>query len=156
LTPAIKAADRAGISYTLHDYQHDPEAESWGMEASEKLNVEPLRVFKTLVVKLDTKELIVGIVAVTGKLGLKAIAHAAGGKKAAMADPRDVQRSTGYVLGGVSPLGQKKQLRTFIDDSARDFDTVFVSAGRRGLEIELAPADLATLTTGCLTALHQQ
>jgi len=155
LTPAIKAADHAGINYTLHTYRHDPEAESWGLEASEKLGIHPGRVFKTLVALLDGEELVVGMVPVSTRLSLKELARAAGGKKAAMADRKTVERSTGYVLGGVSALGQKKRLRTFIDASAEPLATVFISAGRRGLEIELAPAALAAVTQGAFAPLQQ-
>ncbi|PSF13472.1 Cys-tRNA(Pro) deacylase [Marinobacter fuscus] len=155
MTPAIKAAQKAKIRYTLHEYDHDPAAESYGEEAVEKTGAAPGQVFKTLVVSLDGKELAVGIVPVSAMLGLKQIARAAGAKKAAMADKQLVQRTTGYVLGGVSPLGQKKQLKTFIDQSAEAFKTVFVSAGRRGLEIELAPADLARLTGAQMVPLQQ-
>lgn len=154
MTPGIKAADRAGLTYTLHDYQHDPEAESFGMEAAEKLGVNADRVFKTLVATLDGKELIVGMVPVNAMLSLKELARAAGGKKAVMADRKTVERSTGYVLGGVSALGQKKRLRTFIDESAEGFETLFISAGRRGLDIELAPAALASVTEGAYAPLQ--
>lgn len=155
MTPAIKAAQKAKIRYTLHEYDHDPATESYGEEAVEKTGAAPGQVFKTLVVSLDGKELAVGIVPVSAMLGLKQVARAAGAKKAAMADKQLVQRTTGYVLGGVSPLGQKKRLKTFIDQSAEAFETVFVSAGRRGLEIELAPTDLARLTGGQLVPLQQ-
>lgn len=155
MTPGIKAADHAGVDYTLHQYQHEPEAESWGIEAAEKLGIDPCRVFKTLVVSLDGKELVVGMVPVNAMLSLKELARAAKGKKAIMADQQTVERSTGYVLGGVSALGQKKRLRTFIDDSAEEFTTVFISAGRRGLEIELAPAALASVTEGAFAPLQQ-
>ncbi|HAC28987.1 MAG TPA: Cys-tRNA(Pro) deacylase, partial [Marinobacter hydrocarbonoclasticus] len=141
MTPAINAAKQARVNYTIHEYEHDPAAESYGEEAAEKIGANPAQVFKTLVVSLDGKDLAVGIVPVTAMLGLKQIAKAAGAKKALMADKQLVQRTTGYVLGGVSPLGQKKPLKTFIDQSAEDFETIFVSAGKRGLEIELAPAD---------------
>lgn len=155
MTPGIKAADRAGINYTVHKYQHDPEAESWGMEASQKLGVDPCRVFKTLVAHLDGKELVVGMLPVDKKLSLKELARAAGGKKAAMADRRVVERNTGYLLGGVSALGQKKPLRTYIDASAEALDTVFISAGRRGLELELSPAALTAVTQGAFAPLQQ-
>ncbi|MBE0485961.1 Cys-tRNA(Pro) deacylase [Marinobacter sp.] len=155
MTPGILAARRAQVSYTVHEYQHDPAAESYGTEAAEKTGVEPSRVFKTLVVSVDGKTLAVAVLPVTHLLSLKLIARAASGKKAAMADKLDVQRSTGYVLGGVSPLGQKKRLPTYIDASAEQFDTVFVSAGKRGLEIELAPADLARLTSAQFVPLQQ-
>lgn len=155
MTPGILAAKKAKVSFTVHEYEHDPTAESYGNEAAEKMGVDPNRVFKTLVVSIDGKELAVAVLPVTHLLSLKLIARAANAKKAAMADKPDVQRSTGYVLGGVSPLGQKKRLKTFIDGSAEQFDTVFVSAGKRGLEIELAPADLARLTNGQFAPLQQ-
>ncbi|WP_297797406.1 Cys-tRNA(Pro) deacylase [uncultured Marinobacter sp.] len=155
MTPGINAARKAKVRHRIHEYQHDPASESFGTEAAEKMGVDPVRVFKTLVVAIDGKDLAVGVLPVTSMLSMKLVAKAAGGKKAVMADKQDVQRSTGYVLGGVSPLGQKKRLKTFIDDSARSFDTIFVSAGRRGLEIELAPHDLAQLTGGVFTPLHQ-
>ena len=156
MTPAINAAKQARVNYTIHEYEHDPAAESYGEEAAEKIGANPAQVFKTLVVSLDGKDLAVGIVPVTAMLGLKQIAKAAGAKKALMADKQLVQRTTGYVLGGVSPLGQKKPLKTFIDQSAEDFETIFVSAGKRGLEIELAPDDLARLTGGTFAPLHQE
>jgi Cys-tRNA(Pro)/Cys-tRNA(Cys) deacylase len=120
------------------------------------MGVEPNRVFKTLVVNVDGKELAVGVVPVTSMLSLKMIAKAAQAKKAVMADKQDVQRSTGYVLGGVSPLGQKKPLKTFIDQSARQYNTIFVSAGKRGLEIELSADDLARLTQARFAPLQQE
>src|SRR5690606_24622032 len=146
MTPAINTAKKAGIQYRIHEYSHDPSAASYGLEAAEKLGVSAEQVFKTLVVQLDNRELAVGVVPVDTLLNMKRIAKAAGAKKADMAPAADVQRSSGYVLGGVSPLGQKKALRTFIDNSAQNFATIYVSAGRRGLEIELAAADLARLT----------
>lgn len=155
MTPGILAAQRAKVAFTVHEYEHDPAAESYGNEAVEKTGANPDQVFKTLVVSLDGKDLAVAVVPVSAMLSLKLIARAAGAKKAAMADKQLVQRTTGYVLGGVSPLGQKKRLKTFIDDSARNFATLFVSAGKRGLEIELAPEDLARLT-GATFALLQQ
>ncbi len=155
MTPGILAAQRAKVAFTVHEYEHDPAAESYGNEAVEKTGANPYQVFKTLVVSLDGKDLAVAVVPVSAMLSLKLIARAAGAKKAAMADKQLVQRTTGYVLGGVSPLGQKKRLKTFIDDSARNFATLFVSAGKRGLEIELAPDDLARLT-GATFALLQQ
>lgn len=156
MTPGINAARRAAVPHTIHEYDHDPASESYGTEAAEKTGVDPARVFKTLVVAIDNRELVVGVVPVSGMLNMKLIARAARGKKAAMADKQAVERSTGYVLGGVSPLGQKKKLKTFIDDSALNFETIFVSAGRRGLEIELAPRDLARLVNGGFFPLHQE
>lgn len=156
MTPALEQARTAGIACTLHEYLHDPGAASYGLEAAEKLGLPPELVFKTLVVKLDARQLVVAVLPVTQQLSLKRLAKAADAKKAVMADPAEVQRVTGYVLGGVSPLGQKKRLPTFIDQSARLHATIHVSAGRRGLEIELAPGDLATLTTGRFAPLAAQ
>ncbi|MCB8888766.1 Cys-tRNA(Pro) deacylase [Vreelandella malpeensis] len=148
MTPAINTAKKAGITFKIHEYVHESGAPSYGLEAAEKLAVAPERVFKTLVVALEGKALTVAIVPVTHQLGLKQVAKAAGAKKAAMASADVVERTTGYVLGGVSPLGQKKRLPLFIDESAEAQPTIYVSAGRRGLEIELAPGDLAALTQG--------
>jgi Cys-tRNA(Pro)/Cys-tRNA(Cys) deacylase len=156
MTPAINVARKAGIKHHIHEYKHDPAHESYGLEAAEKMGVDPARVFKTLIVATETKELLVGIVPVSAMLNMKQIAKAAGVKRAAMAAAADVQRSSGYVLGGVSPLGQKKALRTFIDDSAQLFGSIFVSASRRGLEIELSAADLAALTAGKLAAIADE
>ncbi len=155
MTPGIDAARTAGTEHRIHEYDHDPNSQSYGTEAADKLAVDPARVFKTLVVTIDGKELVVGLVPVTTQLNLKRIAKAARGKKATMAEKTTVQRSTGYVLGGVSPLGQKRRLRSFIDDSALGFDTIFVSAGRRGLEIELAPQALCRLIGATVTHLQQ-
>lgn len=155
MTPGIDAAKKAGIEHCIHQYDHDANSESYGLEAAEKMGIEPERVFKTLVVETDTGKLVVGIVPVSASLNLKKIAKVAKAKKAAMADKQKVQRTTGYVLGGVSPLGQKKALATVIDDTANQFDTIYVSAGRRGLEIELAPGDLARLTDGVFAEIQQ-
>ncbi|OZB18256.1 MAG: aminoacyl-tRNA deacylase [Marinobacter sp. 34-60-7] len=155
MTPAVQEAQRANIPHTLHEYEHDPSAESYGLEAAEKTGTDPAKVFKTLVVCLDDDALAVAIIPVNTLLSLKRIARAAGAKKAVMADKMAVQRSTGYVLGGVSPLGQKKRLPTFIDQSAEAQDTLFVSAGRRGLEIELSPVDLAKLTGASFVLLQK-
>lgn len=153
MTPAIELARRANIAHRIHEYRHDPGAASYGLEAVEKLGLNPEQVFKTLVAELADGELVVAIVPVAEKLNMKALAKAAGAKKAAMAGAQAVARSSGYVLGGVSPLGQKKALRSFIHNSATQLSTVFVSAGRRGLEIELAPAALAELCRGQFAAL---
>ena len=153
MTPAVQLLRSRGIDHALHEYAHDPAAESYGLEAAEKIGADPDRVFKTLVVRLDARRLAVGIVPVARQLSLKRMALACGGRKAALADPAEVQRATGYVLGGVSPLGQKKRLPTVIDATARRFDTVFVSAGRRGLDVELAPGDLARLTGAAFAGL---
>ncbi len=140
-TPATAALDRAGIAFTLHPYEHDPAAPSYGLEAAQQLGLEPSAVFKTLLADVD-ECLVVGIVPVSGQLDLKALASAVGGKKATMADPAAAERTTGYVVGGISPIGQKKQLVTVVDVSAMDRDTVFVSGGKRGLDLGLAPQDL--------------
>ncbi|KAA3629380.1 MAG: Cys-tRNA(Pro) deacylase [Proteobacteria bacterium] len=155
MTPAIDAAKRARISHKIHEYRHDPAAASYGIEAAQALGVVPERVFKTLLVSLngDVKRLAVGIVPVVRQLDLKAIAVACGAKKAEMADTREAERATGYVVGGISPMGQKKCLPTLIDSSAQGMDTVYVSAGRRGLEIELAPEDLQRLTRARFAAI---
>ncbi|MEU1288232.1 Cys-tRNA(Pro) deacylase [Kitasatospora sp. NPDC005856] len=144
-TPATVALEAAAVPFTVHAYDHDPAAASYGGEAAEVLGISPERVFKTLVADVDGT-LTVGVVPVAGQLDLKALAAAVGGKRAAMADPAAAERSSGYVLGGISPLGQRRPLRTVIDASALGHPTVYVSAGRRGLEVELAPADLITLT----------
>ena len=144
-TPATVALTRAGIAFTLHEYHHDPRAESYGLEAAEALGVELGRVFKTLMSSVDGV-LIVGIVPVSGQLNLKSLAKAVGGSKAAMADLAAAERATGYVAGGISPIGQKRPHRTVLDRSASAHDTVFVSAGRRGLDLEIAPADLVSIT----------
>jgi Cys-tRNA(Pro)/Cys-tRNA(Cys) deacylase len=156
MTPAIKTAEKAKIMFSVHQYEHDSSVASYGLEASEKLGISAASVFKTLVASLDTGELVVAIIPVDKKLNLKAVAKASKAKKAKMADPLDVERSTGYILGGVSPLGQKKRLKTLLDDSAKDQSTIYVSAGRRGLEIELAPSDLITLTKGQFTSLRAE
>lgn len=156
MTPAINVAKKNNIPHQVHEYAHDPSNESYGLEAAEKLGVPPARVFKTLVVRLDNRELAVGIVPVSSMLSMKLIARAAGAKKAAMADQAEVERTTGYVLGGVSPLGQKKRLKSFIDASANNYSTIYVSAGRRGLEIELSPEDLGKLINGIFTNICQQ
>lgn len=156
MTPGINVAKKARVPHRIHEYDHDPNSESYGTEAAEKTGADPARVFKTLVASVDNRELVVGVLPITAMLSMKLIAKAAGGKKATMADKQEVQRATGYVLGGVSPLGQKRRLKTFIDQSAGNFDTIYVSAGRRGLEIELAPEDLANLTAGRFTDLQQK
>ena len=144
-TPATVALTRAGVPFTAHTYDHDPAATSYGLEAAEALGLEPATVFKTLHADVDG-DLVVGIVPVTGQLDLKALAAAVGGKKAQMADPAVAERVTGYVVGGISPIGQKRRLRTVLDASADAHATVFVSGGRRGLDLGLAPDDLARLT----------
>jgi Cys-tRNA(Pro)/Cys-tRNA(Cys) deacylase len=144
-TTATAVLERAGISFTVHEYAHDPRHESYGAEASEALGISPDRVFKTLVAEVDGA-LVTAVVPVEGQLDLKALATACGGKKAAMAQVAAAERATGYVAGGISPVGQRKRLPVVVDASAMRFDIVFCSAGRRGLEIEIAPADLVRAT----------
>ncbi|GEP32902.1 Cys-tRNA(Pro)/Cys-tRNA(Cys) deacylase [Nocardioides szechwanensis] len=144
-TPATVALARAGIEFTLHEYDHDPRAASYGLEAAEALGIAPERVFKTLLADVEGR-LTVAVVPVSGQLDLKALARAVSGGKAVMADVAAAQRATGYVVGGISPIGQKRQLPTVVDESALTQLTVFVSAGRRGLDLELAPADLVRIT----------
>jgi Cys-tRNA(Pro)/Cys-tRNA(Cys) deacylase len=141
-TPAIVAATRAGIAFSVHEYRHDPRAESYGLEAVEKLGLDPARVFKTLVADVDGT-LTVAVVPVGAQLDLRAL-----GKRASMADAGAAERATGYVAGGISPLGQRRRLPTVVDASALDHETIHVSAGRRGLELEIAPTDLVELTAG--------
>ncbi|WP_295470977.1 Cys-tRNA(Pro) deacylase [uncultured Pseudomonas sp.] len=153
MTPALDLLKKNRVEHRVHSYEHDPKAASYGLEAAEKLGLETARVFKTLLACSEKGELLVAVVPVAGTLDLKALALAAGVKKAEMADPAAAQRATGYLLGGISPLGQKKRLRTFIDQSAQPFDTIFVSAGRRGLEVELAAAALAAQTAASFAAI---
>ena len=148
-TPATVLLDSQGIDYEIHRYEHDPAAASFGMEAAEVLGLDPDVVFKTLMAKLDGDgldgdrgELVVAIVPVAEMLDLKALARAAGAKRAAMADVADAERATGYIAGGISPFGQKKRHRTFIDETAEICDRVYVSGGQRGLDISLEPGDL--------------
>ena len=151
-TTATIALQRAKIPFTLHEYEHDPRRASYGLEASEALGVPPERVFKTLVAAVDGS-LTVGVVPVHRQLDMKALAAAAGGKRAVMAEVSAAERATGYVAGGISPVGQKRRLPVVLDESALSLDTMFCSAGRRGLEIELAPADLIRATGAKVAAI---
>lgn len=151
-TPATALLSNRKVAHTLHTYDHDPKHESYGTEAAEALGVDPARVFKTLVADVDGK-LTVGVVPVTGHLDLKALAAAAGGKRARMADAAAAQRATGYVLGGISPLGQRSRLAVVIDASVKRFDTIFCSGGRRGLELELPPSALIELTSATVAPI---
>ena len=145
-TPATVALTAAGIAFEVRSYEHDPRAASYGTEAAEALGVDPARVFKTLLASLDGR-LVVGIVPVTGQLDLKALARALGGSKAVMADVAAAERATGYVAGGISPVGQKRAHPTVLDASALEHDTILVSGGRRGFDLELAPVDLVAITS---------
>ncbi len=151
-TPATVVVAKAKVEHRIHEYDHDPAAPSYGLEAAEQLGVDPAGVFKTLVAEVDGR-LAVAVVPVAARLDLKALAAAAGGGKAAMAEAAAAERATGYVVGGISPLGHRKRLPVFLDASMRDRPTVLVSAGRRGLELELSPADLAHLAGGTFAAL---
>lgn len=149
-TPATVALAAAGIAFEVRTYEHDPRAASFGLEAAEALGVDPARVFKTLLASLDGR-LVVGVVPVSGQLDLKALARALGGSKAVMADVAAAERATGYVAGGISPVGQKRAHPTVLDVSALDHGTILVSGGRRGFDLELAPTDLVAIT-GAVTA----
>jgi Cys-tRNA(Pro)/Cys-tRNA(Cys) deacylase len=153
MTPAIIAAEKAGIVFSLHRYDHDANAEAFGLEAAEKLGVAPERMFKTLIAQLDGKQLVMVLVPVAARLDLKKLAVLLQGKKADLAPPAAAERATGYVIGGISPLGGKKQLPVFIDITVADHSTVFVSAGQRGLQMELSPEDLVRLTSATTAAL---
>jgi Cys-tRNA(Pro)/Cys-tRNA(Cys) deacylase len=150
-TPAVVAVQRAGVEHRVLEYEHTG-GEAYGPEAAEALGADPARMFKTLVATIDGA-LVVAVVPVLARLDLKALAAAAGAKRATMADPSEAERVTGYVVGGISPLGQRRRLRTFVDESAAGFATVLVSGGRRGLELELAPDDLVRLTGGTVAPL---
>ena len=152
-TPALVALTKAGVGHTVHPYPHRPGSTAYGDEAVQALGLDPRRVFKTLVASVDGLGLAVAVVPVAAHLDLKALAAAMGRKKATMAAVADAERSSGYVAGGISPLGQRKALPTVLDSSAVSFPTVFVSAGRRGLQVELAPADLVRLCRATLAAV---
>jgi len=149
-TRAIEAASRAGIAFTVQEYEHDPRAEAYGLEAVEKLGLDPACVFKTLIVDVDGT-LTVAVVPVETQLDLRAL-----GKRARMADPAAAERATGYVTGGISPLGQRRSLPTVVDESALGFEAIHVSAGRRGLELELAPADLIAITQAAVRVIARR
>jgi Cys-tRNA(Pro)/Cys-tRNA(Cys) deacylase len=151
-TPATVALAAAGIRFTAHSYEHDPANRNFGTEAASALGLDPERVFKTLVADVDGR-LVVAIVPVTGRLDLGALAAAVGGKRASLADPAVAQRKTGYVVGGISPIGQKSRLKTVLDETAELFDTVFVSGGKRGLDRQLAPSDLIAVTAAAVAAI---
>lgn len=151
-TPATALLTKAKIAFTLHPYDHDPRAEAYGDEAAAALGVDPGRIFKTLIAMIDGK-LVCAVVPVAGRLDVKALAAAVGGKRGGMAEPAAAARATGYVVGGISPLGQRTKLPIVVDASAAGFDTIYVSAGKRGLQVELRPDDLVKVTGGRLAAI---
>ncbi|MBS9403011.1 Cys-tRNA(Pro) deacylase [Halomonas sp. TRM85114] len=153
MTPAVKALEKANIAFSLATYDHDPRSPAFGEEAARRLGLSVDEVFKTLMARLDDGRLVVAIVPVSGQLDLKALARAAGARKADMAEPSEAERATGYMLGGISPLGQKKRLASFLDVTAEIHAAIYVSGGRRGLEICLAPHDLMRITGAQLAEL---
>jgi Cys-tRNA(Pro)/Cys-tRNA(Cys) deacylase len=154
MTPAVRALERAGVAFELLEYDYDPAADEIGMQAAQALGRPASTVFKTLIVALDSGELVCAMIASDARLNLKAIAAAAGARKADLADPRKAERSTGYVVGGISPLGQRKPLRMFIDASAPALDEIVVNGGRRGLQIVLRPEDLIVATSAVVVVLR--
>jgi Cys-tRNA(Pro)/Cys-tRNA(Cys) deacylase len=156
MTPAVRAAEAAGIAFELREYEHDPSVPSYGLEAAQALGLEPATVFKTLVAELDDRRLVVALVPVHRSLDLKALAAALGAKRAAMAPVAAAERATGYVAGGISPLGQRKRLPVVADASLPAQAQVFVSAGRRGLEIGLAPADLIRVCAAAVAPIARE
>ncbi len=154
MTPAIKLLDQAGMAYQLHTYEHDAACTDFGLEAAQKLGVDPQRMFKTLVVRSDAGTLAMALVSVQNKVDLKKLAHALGSKKADLADPTLAEKTTGYVVGGISPLGGRKQLPTLIDQGIGQHATIYISAGKRGLQLELSPDDLIKLTKATVLTLE--
>lgn len=155
-TPAVRAAEAAGIRLRLLEYDYDPDADSIGLQAAAAMGLEPRRVFKTLVCVLDGAELVCAVIPSDARLALKALATAAGAKRAEMADPVKAERSTGFVVGGISPFGQKRRLRCFLDASAEALDEIVVNGGRRGLQIALAPAELVTALEAVVCPLQAE
>jgi Cys-tRNA(Pro)/Cys-tRNA(Cys) deacylase len=153
-TPATVALGKADVEFTLHEYDHDPRAASYGLEAAAALGLDPDQVFKTLLAEVDGS-LVVAVVPVSTRLDLKALARAVGGSKAVMAEPRAAERATGYVTGGISPVGQKRSHPTVVDETAELYDVVYVSAGRRGLDLGIAPADLVRVTRATVAAISR-
>ncbi len=155
MTPAINLLKKSSVTFQIHEYKHDPQSGAYGLEAIDALQLEPARVFKTLLVMLDgnARNLGVAIIPAADKLDLKAVAKAVRAKKIVMADPAQAERVTGYLVGGISPLGQKRLLPTVLDDSALQFESIFVSGGRRGLEIELSPESLVELCKASVSSL---
>jgi Cys-tRNA(Pro)/Cys-tRNA(Cys) deacylase len=156
VTPAVRAAEAASLRFRLLEYAYDPTAEAVGLQAAEALGIEPARVFKTLVAALDTGELVCALIPSDARLSLKALATAAGAKRAELADPGRAERATGYVVGGISPFGQRKQLRCFLDASAGQHAEIVVNGGRRGLQIALAPADLVAAVEAVVRPLQAE
>lgn len=153
-TPATVALIRAGVPFTEHPYEHDASASSYGLEAASRLGLDPAQVFKTLLATVDGR-LVVGVVPVSGQLDLKALAAALGGKRAELAAATDAERATGYVVGGISPVGQRRAHPTVVDESALPFDEIYVSGGRRGLDIGIAPADLVRVTRAVVARVRR-
>ena len=151
-TPATLALDRAGIDYTQHTYRHEPTAASYGLEAAAQLGLDPTAVFKTLLAEVDGA-MVVAVVPVSGHLDLKALASAVGGKRSSMTDALDAERATGYVVGGISPIGQRRRLRTVVDESALTLSTMYVSGGRRGLDLGVTPGDLVDVLEATLAPI---
>lgn len=156
MTPAVRLLEAQKIPFTLHQYQHDASAESFGEEAAAKLGVDAARVFKTLVAMLDETKMVAAIVPVAGRLDLKKLAAAAGAKRANLADPKLAEKATGFVVGGISPIGGRKVLPTFLDETAPSFETILVSAGLRGWQIEIKPGDLQLVSGARLAALSRE
>lgn len=154
ITPAVRAIEQSGAAFQLLEYDYDPSADEIGLHAAQALGRDPATVFKTLVVALDSGELVCAMIPSSARLDLKRIASSAGAKRAELADPKKAERATGYVIGGISPLGQKKRLRTFIDASAATLDEIVVNGGRRGLQIALRPADLMTAASAVVAPLQ--
>ena len=155
MTPAVSKLKKSGVQFTLDEYDHDPGIRAFGQEAAQKLGLAENQIFKTLVVDIQGKGLAVAVVPVSEQLDLKAVAKAMGGKKASMADKERVEKVTGYLTGGVSPIGQRKMLPTFIDVSAKEFEKIWVSGGKRGLQISLSPSDLAQMTRAAFYSLSR-
>ena len=154
MTPAVRAIERAGLAFELLEYDYDPAADEIGLHAAQALGRNAATVFKTLIVALDCGELVCAIIPSDARLNLKAIAFAAGARKADLADPKKAERATGYVVGGISPLGHRKRLRTYLDASASSLEEIVVNGGRRGLQIALKPADLVAATSAVVAALR--
>jgi len=154
ITPAVRAVEEAGIAFELLEYDYNPAAGDIGLQAAQALGRHPSTVFKTLIVVLDSGELVCAVLPSDSRLNLKAIASAGAAKKAELSDPKRAERATGYVVGGISPLGQRKCLRTFVDASAREQDAIVVNGGRRGLQIVLKPADLILIASAVVAPLQ--